>query len=48
MQLIHHGKYKVRKINDENVLHAPPEATGEYYLSYNKDNGVIKYVPVMK
>jgi hypothetical protein len=48
MQWIHFGKYTVRKIKDENVLHAPLEANGEYYLSYNKDNGVIKFVPVMK
>jgi hypothetical protein len=50
MQLIHYGKYKVREVNGEKLFHFPPEAvTGtEYYLSYNKDNGVIKAVPVIK
>jgi hypothetical protein len=50
MQLIHYGKYKVRNMGDENILHAPPEVKvgDEFYLSYNKDNGVIKFVPVMK
>jgi len=41
------GIYKAREMpNGEKVFHAPETATGNYYLVFNKTNGVVKYVPV--